>query len=107
MQSLVDEPYSLNGQLSFPPGEERDFFSGPTTLAWLGGPLDDPFIVPGLMRPSMVEPSDADGGEGPLTTGIFAVELRGPSRGGSCWDGRISGSAAEVIRSLCCRVWAS
>ena len=53
MQGLVDEPRPLNGQLSSP-GEERGFFSGPVTLAYLGGLLDDPFIIPGLMRPSMV-----------------------------------------------------
>ena len=94
MQSLVDEPHSLNDQLSFPPGEERGIFSGPTALAWLGGLLDDPFILSGLMRPSMVEPSAADGGEGPLTAGIFAVELGGSFDGGSCWGGRINGSAS-------------
>ena len=85
VQSLVDELHSLNDQLSFSLGEERGFFSGPTMLACLGGLLDDPFIVPaGFMRPSMVEPSAAGGGEGLLTAGIFAVELRGSSCGGSC-----------------------
>ena len=107
VQSLVDEPHSLNSQLGFPPGEERGLFSGPATLTWLGGLLHDPFVVPGLVRPSVVEPSAGGGGEGSLTAGVLALELGDSTRGVGCWGGRISGSVAEVIRGLCISVWAS
>ena len=107
LQSLVDEPYSLNSQLGFRPGEERGLFSGPATLTWLGGLLYDPFIRPGLVRPSMAESSAEGGGERSLTAGVLALELEESSREVGCWGGRISGSVAEVFRGLCISVWAS
>ena len=95
VQSLVDEPHSLNSQLGSPPSEERRLFSGPATLIWLGGLLYDPFIIPGLVRPSMVEPSAEGGGEESLRAGVLALELEDSSRGVGCWGGRISASVAK------------
>ena len=59
------------------------------------------YFIPGLVCPSMVEPSTAGSDIGSLIARILAVELGDSCRGVGFWGGSITVSAAEVIRGLC------